>query len=151
MTTQSNNMSIDNDAPSPDIWDGVSRRKSDAIVLDMYYTLQALKSKMDQINVSLAEEKLKQIHNEKTLEEFKLQLNSISEKLNELKINEARQSIKFGVITFIGTFLFVTLTNVWIDSAFSEELPTDLVAIPPYKLEIEGRYNHGENDNDESE
>lgn len=129
-------MSIDNNKNTNDQIPQM-RRASDHILLDMYHTIKELKTAVEKINVTVAEEKLKQVHSEDEINEFKNGMRKVVDRIEQLTVNEAKSSVKFGILTFVATLVFVTAFNLFVDNAFAE-LP-DHQALPPPKTEIFSR------------
>ena len=140
-------MSIDNDSlhfkPSDT---PLSRLSPENLLLEMYRTLQELKVTVNSINIVVAEEKTKQMHSEKELSDLKIAIDKISDKIEALQISEARTSVKFGVLTFVTTLVFVTAFNFFIDSAKAEELGS-WQALPPPKMELSPKKADKDKDN----
>lgn len=110
------------------------RRASDVIMMDMYHAVKDLKNEVQALNVSMAEERVKQAHSEEEIEEFKLGMRKVVDRIEQLTINEAKSSVKFGILTFVGTLIFVTAFNMFIENA-DADMP-DHQALPPPKSEI---------------
>lgn len=127
-------MSIDNNKTGPMEDMPPMRRASDVIMMDMYHAVKDLKNEVQALNVSMAEERVKQAHSEEEIEEFKLGMRKVVDRIEQLTINEAKSSVKFGILTFVGTLIFVTAFNMFIENA-DADMP-DHQALPPPKSEI---------------
>jgi hypothetical protein len=125
-------MSIDNN--NSDKVMPAARRASDHILMDMYHAVKELKNEVQALNVSMAEEKLKQAHSEEEIQEFKTGMRKIIDRVEQLTVNEAKSSVKFGILTFVATLVFVTAFNLFVDRAQADMV--DMQALPPPKTEI---------------
>ena len=127
-------MSIDNNTTDSIENMPPMRRASDHIMMDTYHAVKDLKNEVQALNVSVAEEKLKQAHSEDEINEFKTGMRKLVDRIEQLTINEAKSSVKFGILTFVGTLIFVTAFNWYVDNA-QAPLP-DHQALPPPKTDI---------------
>lgn len=126
-------MSVDNNG-NDILSEHPMRRTSDHLLLEMYHTLKDLRNDINALNVTIAEEKLKQAHSEEEIEEFKGGMRKVVDRIEQLTINEAKSSVKFGLLTFVATLVFVTAFNLFVDLAQAEELRTT-EGLPPPKME----------------
>ena len=138
-------MSIDNDHIDFNNDEPSLRRKSDYLLVDMYHTIKSLNNKVESLSLSLAEEKLKQAHSQDEINEFKTGMRKVVEKIDDLRLNEAKSSIKFGILTFVATLIFVTIFNAFVNNANAASIDA---ALPPHKSDLSAWVIKKENETD---